>query len=317
MNSGLKGIPNHNIGLGNVAAETLAVHNSVTVGATPTAVVPSPTTLKVYNTYLNDANYERGVIDWSTTANNLSIGSQAAGTGTLRNTTILTGTTLTLFINNGSIPITHPGGGQLVVNGVFLFGGAQVGMNSGMALNWSSHGINPAGVSAQDVGINRAAAKVNSFTDGTTTAAGWFQWAGQKRVTSDFDTGNSTTLANITGLSATVQAGRTYSFEAVIPTASDVAAGVKFAIAGTATATSIFYEGLLYSGAAVVAQTRSAALAGTVGAVTAVTAALCKISGTITVNAAGTLTVQMAQNVGNAVGSVALRGSYFIVQDMP
>lgn len=40
---------------------------------------------RVYNTYTNSTNYERGVFDWQTTSNVLSIGTQAGGTGTVRN----------------------------------------------------------------------------------------------------------------------------------------------------------------------------------------------------------------------------------------
>jgi hypothetical protein len=40
--------------------------------------------LEVYNTYTDASNYERGVFDWSTTANTLTIGTQNAGTGTER-----------------------------------------------------------------------------------------------------------------------------------------------------------------------------------------------------------------------------------------
>ena len=42
-----------------------------------------------------------------------------------------------------------------------------------------------------------------------------------------------------------------------------------------------------------------------------------RISGTITVNAAGTLTVQMAQNTSNGTATIAKRGSWFLVHDMP
>lgn len=38
-----------------------------------------------WNTYTDASNYERGVFDWTTTANTLTIGSKAAGTGTQRN----------------------------------------------------------------------------------------------------------------------------------------------------------------------------------------------------------------------------------------
>lgn len=55
------------------AANTLAQRNGTTAQ-----------TLRVYNTFTDASNYERGVIDWATTANRLTIGAQAAGTGTLR-----------------------------------------------------------------------------------------------------------------------------------------------------------------------------------------------------------------------------------------
>jgi hypothetical protein len=44
----------------------------------------NPQTFRLYNTFTDAANYERGVFDWNTTANALTIGAQAAGTGTLR-----------------------------------------------------------------------------------------------------------------------------------------------------------------------------------------------------------------------------------------
>ncbi len=39
---------------------------------------------RVYNTLTDGSNYERGVLDWQATSNTLTIGTQAAGTGTLR-----------------------------------------------------------------------------------------------------------------------------------------------------------------------------------------------------------------------------------------
>lgn len=40
---------------------------------------------RIYNTYTDASNYERAVIDWQTSANILRIGTEAAGTGTVRN----------------------------------------------------------------------------------------------------------------------------------------------------------------------------------------------------------------------------------------
>ena len=44
----------------------------------------SAQTFRAYNTYTDASNYERGVFDWTTTANSLVIGTQVAGTGTAR-----------------------------------------------------------------------------------------------------------------------------------------------------------------------------------------------------------------------------------------
>src|SRR6266576_231892 len=51
-------------------------------------------TLRVYNTFTDASNYERGVLDWTTTANTLTIGTEKAGTGSTRNIKFLVGGTL-------------------------------------------------------------------------------------------------------------------------------------------------------------------------------------------------------------------------------
>ena len=137
----------------------------------------------------------------------------------------------------------------------------------------------------------------------------------QSRVSTQFDKTSDTTLANITGLTATVVAGKIYRFEATLFTSSNIAGGVKATIAGTATATSIRYEGLT-TDSGVTTQTRATALGTAVGAVTAVTAGFIKIEGLITVNAAGTLTVQFAQNASNGTASSVLVGSTFVLTQM-
>lgn len=152
-------------------------------------------------------------------------------------------------------------------------------------------------------------------TDGTKQV--YYTWAGQARVATQFDKTSDVALANITGLSVNVAAGKTYTFEAVLYTTSNVGGGVQAAIAGTATATSIIYEGETTAAAAIGAQTRAAALGTTVGGITTVTAARINIAGTITVNGAGTLTVQFAQNTSNGAASSVLVGSSLQVFENP
>ena len=126
------------------------------------------------------------------------------------------------------------------------------------------------------------------------------------RNSAAFAVTSSTTLANITGLTRPVEAARAYAFHAQIQTTAAATGGVKFAVSGTATATSISYEGILRSGAALIAQTRSTALDGVVCASTTATAGTCVIEGVILVNAAGTLTIQFAQNNSDAGASTVL-----------
>lgn len=128
--------------------------------------------------------------------------------------------------------------------------------------------------------------------------------------TSAFAVTSNTTLANITGLTRPVEAGRTYAFRAVMQTTAAATGGVKFAVSGTATATSISYEGILSGGAALIAQTRATALDTTVCASTTTTAGTCTIEGVIVVNAAGTLTMQFAQNSSDGGASTVLINQY-------
>ncbi len=134
----------------------------------------------------------------------------------------------------------------------------------------------------------------------------------QSRVSSQFDKTNET-LADITGLTANVAAGKTYRFEAKLYTTSSSSGGIKVAIAGTATATAIVYEGLT-TNAGLITQSRSVALAGAVGGVTAVTASYVVITGTITVNAAGTLTVQSARNAASGTTSILVGSTFEITE---
>jgi hypothetical protein len=136
------------------------------------------------------------------------------------------------------------------------------------------------------------------------------------RVSTQFDKTNDAALADVTGLTINVAASSTYEFTATLFTVSNVAGGVQAAVGGTCTATAIIYEGETTQSAAIAAQTRSTALGGAVGAVTAVIAARIDLEGMITVNTAGTLTIQFAQNIANGTASSVLVGSYFKVQQV-
>jgi hypothetical protein len=76
------------------AANTLAQRNGVNAQA-----------FRVYNTYTDASNYERGVFDWSTTANTLTIGTAKAGTGASRDVSIVSSSNITLSPANGSLTL--------------------------------------------------------------------------------------------------------------------------------------------------------------------------------------------------------------------
>lgn len=132
-------------------------------------------------------------------------------------------------------------------------------------------------------------------------------------VGTQFDKTSDTTLANVTGLTRNVKAGSTIKFRAVLETTSNVAGGVKVTVGGTATATSIVFSTLIFDGGMLAAQGRATALGGAGTGITAVTAATIVIEGIIVVNAAGTLTIQFAQNTSNGAASSVLVNSSFVI----
>lgn len=129
------------------------------------------------------------------------------------------------------------------------------------------------------------------------------------KASTQFDKTSNTTLADITGLSVPLGAGITYGFRAILDYDADATGGHKYAIAGTATATAIRYmiKSLDIATGAYVIASRHTSL-GSADSEAGSTSGQSIIEGYITVNAAGTLTVQFAQDTGNNTSSI-LAGS--------
>jgi hypothetical protein len=152
-------------------------------------------------------------------------------------------------------------------------------------------------------------------SSGLATFSDYVNWAGQKRVSTQFDKTN-TTLATVTGLSVSVEAGMTYNFRATLHVTCTALGGMKVAVAGTATATAIIYhiEAMKTTSTTNDISARHVVMGGTSG-IANDTGYFVTIEGTITVNAAGTLLCQFAQQASSGVSSVLI-GSTFIVSQL-
>ena len=73
------------------AANTLAQRNGTNAN-----------TFRVYNNYQDSSNYERAVLDWTTNANALTIGTQKAGTGTARRLRLNSAEVIDFYVSDSS-----------------------------------------------------------------------------------------------------------------------------------------------------------------------------------------------------------------------
>lgn len=133
-------------------------------------------------------------------------------------------------------------------------------------------------------------------------------------VTDSTHAQTNTTLAAVTGLSVTLQAGKTYLVKAVLFTTAGAAGGNKVDLGGgTATVTSFRGLAQVY-GTGAPANTRLTAITTSAGATADNT--LIVLTARIVVNAAGTLVVRHAQNASDASNSTIFAGSYITAQEV-
>lgn len=125
---------------------------------------------------------------------------------------------------------------------------------------------------------------------------------------------SSAALATVTGLSANLAAGKTYTYEMVLYLTAGATGGVQVDLAGgTATATSLISEGQLNAGNTATNNTRSSTLATVMCSAAGATVYTCLINGSIVTNAAGTFAPRFAQNTSNGTPSTVVIGSYMKV----
>jgi hypothetical protein len=137
-------------------------------------------------------------------------------------------------------------------------------------------------------------------------------------VSSDFSKTSSTALAAITGLtSGTLAAGKAYAFDIWLYTTSSASGGIKVDLnGGTATVTTLIGDSQEWDGTAIGVRTAFSSLSTALCAITAVATATCHITGTIIVNAAGTLKPEFAQNASNGTASKVKTGSVMLIRQL-
>jgi hypothetical protein len=225
------------------------------------------------------------------------------------NITLGTGDNYASFVIGGQGTITEASSGthnfiaNVVIKALSLTNGAGATANTAsLYIAGAPSGVTPTG---GNYAIYVAA--------GDSYYGGYIVQANNLRTTAQFDKTN-TTLADITGLSGSLSASGVYKFKALLHARPDSTGGFKVAIGGTCTATSIIYQTIVVDNAtkSIINADPYTALAGT-STGSGTTAALVTIEGTIVVNAAGTLTVQFAQNSASGTSSV-IAGSTFEIE---
>lgn len=181
-------------------------------------------------------------------------------------------------------------------------------------IEWRSSNL-----SSLALGIRRLANNVlGVYGAGDTSDPAWIQQsAGRLRAATSQTVTDSASLVAATGFSATLIAGRTYSFHGKLFTTCVATSGVKIDFAGGTVTATDFHGAAKFFTASGVAVVQTAALNTALGS-TAVVLEV-DVAGTITVNTAGTFIMQIAQNAetGAAESVVLLRGSYLNIEDMP
>lgn len=118
----------------------------------------------------------------------------------------------------------------------------------------------------------------------------------------------TTTLANVTGLTAqSLVAGATYRFRCVLPGTADGTGGIKYAFKyTTATLTSIEATGIGYTASAVAVQHTTTTTDATLLFDQAAAVIMTILEGSMVVNAAGTVALQMAEHAATSTASTYL-----------
>lgn len=131
-------------------------------------------------------------------------------------------------------------------------------------------------------------------------------------------TNATATMANLTGLSVTLAAGRSYLLELVLYCANSTASeGIKADFDGGAATMTAFRAHAIFHDAALLLSSQSSALATDFAAATVTGDSLMVVKMAATVNAGGTFIPRFAEDSTAAGTATAYRGSHLIVHELP
>lgn len=149
------------------AANTLAQRNGT-----------NPQTWRIYNTYTDASNYERGAVTWA--ANILRFQTEQAGTGSARNLTLGASGAASVNISvNGGVVWSWASTGHYIANVDNTYDIGNSGANRPRSIYWGTQALGPDGTAANPtfafasqvaLGFYRSAASFIGISDGTQAA---------------------------------------------------------------------------------------------------------------------------------------------------
>lgn len=208
-------------------------------------------------------------------------------------------------------------GGITMTNGQILVG-VTANPPSAVPISGDSTGITTGGALTitKTNGVAFAASATTDTTNATNISSGTLA-PGRLPIlgavcTSQLSKNLDVTLANITGMTVSLLAGKTYLVHGALFTTSGASGGVKMALANNDTLTvTSFVLGATPMGAG---GQNTTSLGTGIGATSAIN--VVEFDATVVVNAAGTLVVQGAQNASNSTSTVFLVNSYILAHQI-
>jgi len=137
------------------------------------------------------------------------------------------------------------------------------------------------------------------------------------KTAADFSVSSSTAIQNVTGLSHTVEAGKTYAFDAVLFMSAGAAGGYRLDVNGTCTAAHVRYHLMITDDGGTISLSEIETALGSNRGTSTPTLVVGNIQGTIDVSIGGVLRIGFAQNGSSGTPSIVTKHARFQIQEIP